>query len=45
VNPHSDIVAHMVLEHQVEAHNLFTQLSYQTQWAICDSRAIDAALG
>jgi hypothetical protein len=41
----SDIVALMVLEHQTQAHNLFTQLNYQTQWAVRDSRAINQALG
>ncbi len=42
---HSDIVALMVFEHQAEAHNLFTRLNYQTQWALRDSRAINDALG
>jgi hypothetical protein len=42
---HSDIVALMVFEHQVQAHNLFTQLNYQTRWAVRDSRAINEALG
>jgi hypothetical protein len=42
---HSDIVALMVFEHQAQAHNLFTQLNYQTQWAVRDSRAINEALG
>jgi hypothetical protein len=41
---HSDIVALMVLEHQAQAHNLFTQLNFQAQWALRDSRAINAAL-
>jgi hypothetical protein len=42
---HSDIVALMVFEHQVQAHNLFTQLNYQTRWAVRDSAAINQALG
>jgi hypothetical protein len=42
---HSDIVALMVFDHQAQAHNLFTQLNYQTQWAVRDSRAINEALG
>ena len=42
---HSDIVALMVFDHQVQAHNLFTQFNYQTQWAVRDSRAINEALG
>jgi hypothetical protein len=42
---HSDIVALMVFEHQAQAHNLFTQFNYQTQWAVRDSRAINEALG
>jgi hypothetical protein len=41
----SDVVALMVLAHQTQAHNLFTQLNYQTQWAMRDSRAINEALG
>jgi hypothetical protein len=35
----------MVLEHQTEAHNLFTKLNYQTRWAVRDSHAINEALG
>jgi hypothetical protein len=42
---HSDIVALMVLEHQAEAHNLFTRANYQARWAMRDSRAINDALG
>jgi hypothetical protein len=42
---HSDIVALMVFEHQAQAHNLITQLNYQTQWAVRDSVAINEALG
>jgi hypothetical protein len=45
LSAHSDIVALMVFEHQVEAHNLVTNLNYQTRWAIRDSKAIHDALG
>jgi hypothetical protein len=45
LTPHSDLVALMVLTHQAEAHNLFTQLNYQTRWAVRDSKAINEALG
>lgn len=45
LSPGSDFVALMVLGHQAEAHNLFTKLSYQTQWAMRDSKAINEALG
>lgn len=35
----------MVLEHQVEAHNLLNKASFQARWAIRDSQAINEALG
>jgi hypothetical protein len=41
---HSDIVAHLVLAHQVEVHNLITRANYQTRLAVRDSDAINAAL-
>ena len=41
---HSDIVAHLVLAHQVEAHNLITRANYQTRLAVRDSDAINGAL-
>jgi hypothetical protein len=45
LSPGSDFIALMVLGHQAEAHNLFTRLSYQAQWAMRDSKAINEALG
>ena len=45
LSQHSDIVALMVFEHQAEAHNLLTNLNYQTRWAVRDSQAINDALG
>jgi hypothetical protein len=39
--PHSDIVALMVLEHQVEMHNLFTHANYSTRTALRDQAVID----
>jgi hypothetical protein len=43
--PASDIVALMVLEHQVKLHNLITLANYQTRIALHYSRAINKALG
>lgn len=34
VTPHSDIAALMVLEHQVEGHNLLTRANFQTRLAL-----------
>jgi hypothetical protein len=45
LSPHSDIVALMVLEHQVKMHNLITLANYQTKIAVHYSRAINKALG
>jgi hypothetical protein len=41
----SDIVALLVLEHQVKMHNLITLANYQTRIALHYSRAINKALG
>lgn len=43
--PTSDLVALMVLEHQVKMHNLITLTNYQTRIAIQYARAINKALG
>ena len=43
--PSSDLVALMVLEHQVKMHNLITLANYQAKIAIHYSRAINKALG
>jgi hypothetical protein len=45
LSPQSDIVALMVLEHQVKMHNLITLANYQTKIAIHYSKAINKALG
>jgi hypothetical protein len=45
LSPHSDIVALMVLEHQVKMHNLITLANYQMKIAIHYARAINKALG
>jgi hypothetical protein len=41
LTPHSDIVALMVLEHQVEMHNRITQANYQTKRAHRDADIIN----
>jgi hypothetical protein len=45
LTPKSDIVALMVLEHQVKMHNLITLANYQAKIAIHYARAINKALG
>jgi hypothetical protein len=45
LSPHSDLVALLVLEHQVKMHNLITLASYQAKLAIHYARAINKALG
>ena len=45
LTPHSDIVALMVLEHQVEMHNLITRLNFQTRLALHDQRQLNKELG
>jgi hypothetical protein len=45
LTPHSDVVALMVLEHQVEAHNRITQASYGTVRALRDEKVMADALG
>lgn len=41
---HSDLVALMVLEHQVEAHNLITQANFQTRMALHYQQALNREL-
>ena len=43
--PHSDIVALMVLEHQVRMHNLLTRANWETRMAISQQEAMNRALG
>ena len=45
VRPHSDIVALMVLEHQVHMHNLLTRANWETRMAINQQEAMNRALG
>ena len=45
LSPSSDIVALMILEHQVKMHNLITLANYQARIAIHYSREINKALG
>jgi hypothetical protein len=45
LSPHSDIVALMVLEHQVKMHNLITVANYQAKLALQYAREINKAFG
>ena len=45
LSPHSDLVAMMVLSHQVEAHNLMTRANYACKYALRDAKAMNQALG
>ena len=45
LTPHSDIVALMVLEHQVKMHNLITATNYHARMALHYEEAINKALG
>lgn len=45
LTPHSDIVALMVLEHQVKMHNLITATNYQARMALHYEEAMNKALG
>ena len=42
---HSDLVALMVLEHQVEAHNLITRANFQTRQALHQQAELNRELG
>jgi hypothetical protein len=42
---HSDIVAHLVLAHQTQMHNLITQTNYQARIAVYDEAARNKAAG
>jgi hypothetical protein len=44
-SPHSDLVALMVLSHQVEAHNLMTRANYACKLALRDASVLNEALG
>ena len=45
LTPHSDLIALMVLEHQVEMHNLITQANHDTRLALHDMKTINEVLG
>lgn len=45
LNPHSDVVALMVLEHQVEAHNRIIRASHGAQRALRDEKVMNDAFG
>jgi hypothetical protein len=44
LTPHSDIVALMVLEHQVDAHNYITRAGFLTRQALLDQEALNREL-
>ena len=44
LSPHSDIVAMMVQDHQVQMHNLLSGANYHTRYALHDQQIIDDAL-
>jgi hypothetical protein len=44
LSPHSDIVAHMVLEHQTFVHNLITRASILTRLTMQDAAELNKAL-
>ena len=45
LSAHSDIVAHLVLAHQTQMHNLITQTNYQTRIAVYNETAKNKAAG
>ena len=45
LSPHSDIVAHMMLEHQTYIHNLITRASMLTRLTMHDAAELNKALG
>ncbi len=45
LSPNSDIVALMVLEHQVRMHNLITRVSYEARVALEQQASMNKALG
>ena len=45
LQPHSDIAALLVLEHQTEMHNRITQLSFQTRLALWQEASMKKSLG
>jgi hypothetical protein len=45
LTPHSDVVALMVLSHQLQMHNLMTRASFETRRALRDDLVMNNALG
>ncbi len=45
LTPHSDVVALMVLSHQLQMHNLITRASFETRRALRDDVVMNNALG
>jgi hypothetical protein len=45
LTPHSDLVALMVLEHEVNVHNLITKAGYETRIALEYERSLNKELG
>ncbi len=45
LTPHSDIVALLVLQHQVKMHNLIARAGYETRLAMHQQREMNKALG
>lgn len=45
LTPHSDVVALMVLGHQLQMHNLLTRASYEGRRALRDDQVMNEALG
>ncbi len=45
LTPHSDVVAHMVMAHQVDIHNLMTRASYETKRALAYEALLNKELG
>ena len=45
LTPHSDLVAQMVLQHQVRMHNLIARVAFETKVALESQEAMDKVLG
>lgn len=45
LSAHSDLVAQLVLQHQVRAHNLIARVAFETKVALDAQNAMDKALG
>lgn len=45
LQPHSDLVALMVLEHQIRVHNLITKANYEARQAVAMDVSMNQALG